>query len=290
MSFHYAKCCFVATLLLSTLSYGNGRSFGQACRCPAFLQREYQHQFGNGGANEHQSPLSCMQQNLSIRGGADDTQNDEDASLVQSATEPDEPVKPKLFSFFRPRTSTPPSAATAVDRSNINADKIPHGPTGGGYVMKLTDTETGTGDGDVLMVSNKDNRKEEVSNLSTYPSAFAINQGHSIQSMKEILSNSDDQDESKEQAKNATSITGKNKAAKEMPTAANAEKNITALSVKNSTKIMSGSTNATSNITELKMQAETAPVINISISQSVAGESKQDYISSGYVSCISTTQ
>lgn len=249
------------------------------------MQREHFHQFGHTCL---QTILDCRTTAFSLRGGADDNTELEEKEAY-------EPSKPRLFSFFRQRPWIP-SMVAAVDRSNANADKIPHGPTGGGYATMAPNAES-IDDGDVLLISNNGSAEREGTRISTYPSAFAINQGHSLKSIKEMRSGTGSEDSStdettinigtdnKTSTKNATSTRGHSKLSEEESAEVYREKNTTSSPHgSNLTKTFPESSNAASNITETSDRHSNASIINISISGSFPCKNAQDYTSSGYVS------
>jgi hypothetical protein len=323
MLVYIVKGCISAILFRHGASHSeNWRGF-PSCRGAAFLQSEYQYQFGVAIINksisiprgennvpnhcyqarflEDTGSLRCRRRNqlflpsaLFIRGGSDDddvkelehgsgdtTPHIEDHA--EDFASEDSSRKTSFLSFFRPIHSTPP--ATVAIKKKDNTNKIPHGPTGGGYATMADSSESNQEDGEVLLMpygfSTVGNvnviDKKESSRLSTYPSAFAINQGHTMRSMQELLPAVGSKEEIQ------TNIPAN--CARSNSTSANGNSNATKLLLTNRTEAtVFESRSKTSGIGDSDLQTENISAVNVSVDHSLDLAAKDDYTSSGYVS------
>jgi hypothetical protein len=283
---YLSKFCYIATLILS-VKVGAHDSSHIYVRAPAFLQRERQHQFGyTPHIKFHHQSSRCMKwyNPIYLRGGANDTGDAEKESTSTTDREgADEPVRAKFLSFFRPRHSATSSAAASVERSNSNADKIPHGPTGGGYASIRASSENGQEDGDLLLMKSEDTGKGG----STSTSAFVVNHGHSIQSMKAMLSGTVDKTEetintdigNNSTELNTTGVDDEDKFDSSAGTNATADLLLNATGLKQDNPL-----DAAMNIAKSDVSSGNTTLVNVSPSGPVADNNDHDYTSTGYVS------
>ena len=197
--------------------------------------------------------------------------------------------KKNILSFlFRQNPSTTVAEAAAVkNKMKVDPDKIPHGPTGGGYATTTGTSESIQEDGHVLLIANEftetDTEEKQTPSLSTYPSAFAINRGRSIQSMQEVVSgsypnrngevhasNSSDEDPSQYRSNQTFSTCDGSNSIVSIEATTN-------LNTKE-TKIAE-SLNTTYNNQEVDSQTVHESAVNVTVDNG-----KLDYTSSGYVS------
>ena len=283
MQLHVARCYFATTLLLSITLCVNARGdFIQVCRRRAFLldgqplKFGYQESFQNSWKN-------CV---VHLHGGANDTLDDD---IHRDVSNSNESIKRRPFlSLLRPRASELPSDTASPIKKKIDPNKIPHGPTGGGYAATRSSSsfDIGEDNEDVLTMSNRNPEAKLASNPS-YQSAFALKQGQTISLMRETLP-SKDEDKISQIIKNKSNID-------------NNEKNMTIVSngsevvemsptvnidETNETHIIVQSNNNASKNEKIEFQAGNASIINASVSSRPnSNGDKPDYTSSGYVSC-----
>lgn len=327
-------CIIAYTFLITSDCHVDGRAFSQVgVKDATFLHYQLQHECGSrpdidfeGGHSYNVDHSGCRREHvilyrslLSVRGGAEDVNdackhnddtniqtNEEETRCSQNETtvvvSTDShrknqgelnPKKNFLSFLFRQNPSTVNEAAVK-NKMKVDPDKIPHGPTGGGYAATAATSESVQEDGHVLIMENEltetDMEENQTPSLSTYPSAFAINRGRSIQSMQELVSRSNP---NRNGEVHATTLSDKN--------ATQERSNQTFITSDGRSSIVSIET-ATLNTTETKIansinttyitqeidfQNVHESAVNVTV-----GKDKLDYTSSGYVSlylCLSCT-
>ena len=286
MQMHAARYYLTVILFLSTMVCVLSRGdFIQICRRRAFLLDGHLHKFGYLESFQNCSE-NCV---LYLRGGANDTHNEDVNGNISPSNES---IKRKPFlSFFRPRTSAPLSDAradtTSPIKKKIDPDKIPHGPTGGGYATMGFNSSVDISEetGDVLLMSDRNTEKKEASNLS-YQSAFAINQGQTIKPMQELLSSKEEEKNKLQISKNQTNVNniGNNItfATKNESEASEKSPTLTIYEATGTNAVKSY--NDTSKIEETEFQTGNTSVVNVSASMPASSKDRPDYTSSGYVS------
>ncbi|KAL3798044.1 hypothetical protein HJC23_012335 [Cyclotella cryptica] len=209
-----------------------------------------------------------------------------------------------LLSLFRPLSSSSSAAAAVPDRDQSSAKRIPHGPSGGGSTTLAANLDGNQDDSEFLMTSSTfsttstaetkataTNALDEVPNTTNFPTAFAINHGHSSASTKQLstVGNGAEDGVLNQTKHNLTPVPyEKFNSSKESTVLVDDDVNHSAIALftNETEKLVSNETsqsrNSTSESDELDFQTVNASVPIFSDVQPMVDENRKDYTSSGY--------